>query len=335
MTTEIELRDLLDAEAGGPTTGPDRWEDVVRRGRHRQRVRRIRRLGAASLLASAALLAITLSSDDRKVDTTPPASEPNRAVDEGPTTPSSTGLPDVFRISAARAQGAFLTVGMLWERGAFDPCAELHPRVVESSDQVGIELVDASVQRGFPWADCGSGSGGAWGTLELEDPVGARTVVDLTTGAEIFVLDGAPILFPRELPEPFALEQRAEAGAFKRVPDAEGNLADASTWSFYWGSSSTGELHLRIGETDQDSECDGHPEDDGEAEDIVVRGTTARLCRGDGVQGPGPEGVTYLLRWQEDGTPIELYYGWFGGDRTRLSIDEVLAIAEGLEPLGG
>jgi len=329
MTTETELRELLTVQADGSTRGSGGWDDVVRRGHHRQRVRRVQRLAVFALLASVAVLAIALPSHDSNVDTTPPAGEPtDTTIDDGPTTPSSIELPDIFRISAVRAQGAFLTVAMLWERGAFDPCTELHPRVVESSEQVGIELVNTSVERGQAWSGCGVGDGGAWGTLELEDPLGSRTVADLTTGYEVTVIDGAPLLFPTELPAPFVLEQRYEAGHRQSARDEQGDLTAVTSWAFSWRAGMS-ELRVSIDETPSADGCDG------ESQSVSVRGTTASVCRGPAVTGAGgDDGVTYDVGWEEEGgSVIRVIYQSIA--EPPLSLDEVLAIIEGMEPLGG
>ncbi len=328
MTTETELRDLLDTEAGAAVRATAGWDGVVHRGRHRQRVRRVQRLGVVALVALAAVLATSLPSDDRKVDTTPPATEPSdTTVDGDPTTESSVELPDMFRISAVRAQGAFVTVAMLWERGTFDPCSELHPRVVESSDQVGIDLFGAPDGRARPWAACGVGHGGAWGTLELDDALDTRTVVDVTSGYELEVVEGAPLLLPTDLPLPFQLDRRYEAGTRRSVRDEQGYLTPVMSWSFAWRAGMS-DLRLSIGEPASSDGCGG------ESRDVPVRGTTARLCTEPAMTGAGGDGgVAYSVVWEEGASPIVLTY--VSIEDAPLSLDEVLAIAEGMEPLGG
>jgi hypothetical protein len=319
MTTDTQLRDLLAAEAGGPA-GARGWDDVVRRGRHRRRVRRVRAMAGVALVAGVAATALALADDDPTVETVPPASDPtNTTVTDGRAGTSSPELPFAFRIPAFRAQGVFLTVAMLWDGplGGFDPCTDLHPRVIETSEQISVELVGDDAEGELPWADCGTGHMGSWGTIVLEEPVGARTVNGRA------VIDGASLLLPTELPAPFDLERREEAAALDSVPDENGFLTEVWSWSFSWRAGMS-ELRLSIDSPPTSDECDG------ESEDIEVRGTTARLCRGAVV---GNDGVGYGLQWEEDGRPITISYASIDPDP--LTLDGVLSIAEGLEPLGG
>ena len=319
MTTDTELRDLLAAEARGATSRGDGWDDVIRRGRQRQRVRRLQAVAGVALVAGVAATALALAADDPTVETIPPATDPtNATVTDGPTGPSSPELPFAFRMPGFRTQGVFLTVAMLWDGplGGFDPCTDLHPQVVQTSEDIRVELVGDEVEGGLPWADCGTGHMGSWGTIELEDPVGERTVNGRA------VTDGASLLLPDELPAPFDLERREEATARESVPDEDGFLTGVWRWSFSWRADMS-ELRLSIDGTPTSEECDG------ESDDIEVRGTTAHLCRGPVVE---DDGVGYGLQWEEDGRPITISYQSIDPDP--LTVDEFLAIAEGLEPLG-
>jgi hypothetical protein len=268
MTTDTELRDLLSAEAGGPafTRG---WDDVVRRGRHRRRARRSQALAGVVLIVGVAATALALTADDRSVDTVPPATDPtSTTVGDGLTGTSSPELPFAFRIPAFRAQGVFLTVPMQWDSplSGFDPCIDLRPQVVESSEEIGVELVGDEPEGALPWAGCGTGHMGSWGTIELKDPVGDRTVNGHA------VIDGASLLLPDELPGPFELVRREETARRSSVPDEDGFLAEVWSWGFSWRAGSS-ELRLGIDGPPSSDDCDG------ESEDIEVRGTTARLCR--------------------------------------------------------
>jgi hypothetical protein len=60
-----------------------------------------------------------------------------------------------------------------------------------------------------------------------------------------------------------------------------------------------------------------------------VRGTTARLCRETVIEG---EGVSYVLDWEEDGRPVRI--GYQSIDPGPMTVADLLAIAEDLEPLG-
>jgi hypothetical protein len=320
MTTDTELRDLLATEAGGTTGGRGDWDDVIRRGRHRQRVRRAQGASLAALAVGVVVSVIALSSDDPSVETIPPATDPtSTTVAEAPSGTTSPELPYAFRVQAFRAQGVFLTVAMLWDGplGGFDPCTDLLPVVVEATDEISIELISAEVDAGRPWADCGTGHMGSWGTIELAGPVGTRTVNGRV------VIDGASLLLPDELPAPFDLERREEAATRHSVTGDDGLLEGVWSWSFSWRAGAS-DLRLTVGEPATSDECEG------EREQIEVRGTMARLCREPLAAGGG---VSYSLEWEEDGRPVRI--GYQSIDPAPLTLDDLRAIAEGLEPLGG
>ena len=312
-TTDTELRDLLASEAGGPSGAPGGWDDVVRRGHHRQRMRRAQRLGAVLLVAGVAATAVALSDGDASVDTGPPASDPTTVVPDPTSTSTTTSAtaaipPGATTISAGRAQGAFLTVVIpaADPTTGYDPCVALHPRTAESADQIGIELIGEDIERGRPWAACQSSAFSAWGTIELLEPFGGQPVLDLTTGDEITVIDGGPLLFPTQLPEPFDIERWDEFG-----PDA--NRGD---WTFSWSAED-----VFVSVTTSSAEYGGCDEP------IEVRGVTG--CR------EGSDGV-YLVRWEEGGRQRYIEMGVVDQmDSTTFTIDDVLAVAEGLEFLSG
>ena len=318
MTTNLDLREALRSEAGAPAQPSGGWDDVVQRGRHRQRVRRVQAVAGIALVAGVAATVLALAGDDPTVDTVPPATDPPKTtIADDPAGPSRPELPWAFRTPAFRAQGPFLTMAMLWEQpSAFDPCTDLRPRVEETSEQISVELVGNAEDGTLPWADCGTGFTGSWGTIELDDPVGARTVNGRV------VIDGTSLLFPEELPPPFELERREESGSRNSEPDEHGYLQELWSWSFSWRG---GRNELRL-VNDAPSTSDGC---DGESEDIEVRGTTARLCRGPVVE---DDGVIYELTWDEDGRPISIVYQSI--DPAPLTLDGFLTIVEGLRPLG-
>ena len=298
MTTDTELHDLLTAEAGGPSAGAG-WEDVVRRGRRRQRVRRARGVALGVFAAGAVIAGVSLSSDDPSLETLPPADPPS-------TTTSSTIGGEVVPtgpLTSARVQGAFLTMILppADPTTGFDPCADLHPRTPQSSDQIAIELVTGE-PRGLPWASCLSSPFSAWGTIELLEPYGGQPVIDLTTGNEVDVVDAASLLFPTELPEAF-------------TPGVWDEFAFEDSWTFSW---SAGDLFVnvttRYGGT---GECD--------RQTIEVRGTTGRLCdNGNGF---------FDLHWEEDGKTIAVELGASDPEQdSGFTVQDVLTVAEGLEP---
>jgi hypothetical protein len=282
-------------------------------------VRRAQGATLAALAAGVVVTAVALSSDDRSVETIPPASGPTSttALDD-PTRTASPELPGYFRVAAFRAQGPFLTVAMLWDQGlaGFDPCTDLRPQVVETSEEITVELVDDDVEEAAPWAACGTGSMGSWGTVEMDDAVGARTVNGRA------VIDGSTLLLPDDLPAPFEVERREEAGTRHSVPGEDGSLTGMWSWSFSWRAGMS-ELRLSINEPPSSDECDG------ESEDVAVRGTTAHLCRGPVAENYG---VRYLLQWEDGGRPINIGYS-SSLDPAHLTVDDLLAIAEGLEPI--
>lgn len=326
MTTDGELRDLLNDEASGPSGDGPGWDDVVRRGLRRQRIRRAQRGLLAALAVSAVVTGAVLTDADPTIETVPPAITATTATVGA--TPSQ--LP---KITAARAQGAFVTV-IAWaperyDKGNFEPafdlCADLHPRVAESPDKVVVELVDETAEQGLDWALCRHSRDSSTGLIELTDPLDDRTLLDAATGDAVPVIDGAQLLFPSALPAPF------DVGRWDEYANSE-----EGSWTFAWmprapaSGPGTVELHeLRVTTGyGTPTECTSP------REDVAVRGTTGRLCTGvyiEGLEDGG--GVTYDLQWEEDGRTINVFFG--SSDPARLTLDDILAIAEGLERLGG
>ncbi|MFL6206476.1 MAG: hypothetical protein ACJ739_14130 [Acidimicrobiales bacterium] len=312
-TTDTELRDLLRAAAGGPA-GPGGWDDVVRRGRHRQRARRARTAALGGLVVAAGIGGLLLAHDDAEVQTGPPATEAgiDTTTTLPPATSTTTGTPPTGRpsISAARAQGVHLTVIIppADPASGFDPCTALHPRVIESEDQIGVELVTADVERGLPFATCQSSAFSASATIELQDPVGDRSLLDLPTGNVVPVIDGDRLLFPTELPEPLALDRWDEQSF------------DGS-WTFtFWA----GDRLVNVTTAYGGIRCE-------QPVVVEVRGADGELCVGDERLG------YFALSWEEpDGVRINVEVGSSDPQQpTELTRQDVIAIAEGLEPLGG
>ena len=324
MTTPTDLHDLLTAEAGGPSRGGPGWDDVVRRGRRHQRVRRAQRSVLAALAVGAVVTGVALSDGDPTVDTVPPVT--SATTDPTPSTTVTSWVEGPPKITAARAQGAFVTV-LAWipdryDKGygykpAFNLCTDLHPRVVESPDQVLVELVDETVDRGVDWAQCQIHRGDSSATIELTDPLDDRALVDAVTGDAVPVIDGARLLFPTALPAPFDVERWEER-----------NSEDGS-WAFSWttgtdpvGPGSSGIQVLTLTRWDLDGErptgCTEQP--------VEVRGVTGNLC--------DSESSSRLLTWAEGGGFFALEVVDIASRPLPDGID-LVAIAEGLEPLGG
>jgi hypothetical protein len=304
MTTPTDLHELLRAEAGGPMGGGPGWDDVVRRGRRRQQVRRAQRGVLAAVAVGAVVAGATLSGGDPQVETTPPATDPTTSLGYDTTT-STTAVPEAppYLVSAARAQGELLSVIIppADPTTGFDPCTALHARVVESAEQIGIELVTEQVERGLEWGLCSSTALSARATLELTDPLGDRPLIDLTTGDEVPVVDGASLLFPSELPEELARGVWDEFGY-------------ESTWTFAWNQA---DLFLNVTTNHSGSfQC--------ERREVEVRGTTGSLCEG--------EGGRFDLQWEEDGRLINVEIGHVSDGTSPFTLDDVLTIAEGLQP---
>jgi hypothetical protein len=313
MTTDLDLRSALEQDAGS-AGGRSGWDDVVRRGRRRQRVQRARVGALAAVAAVAVVGAISLTRHDP--DPTVTVNDPQPTTTSAPTTTSSTledeGLPLTGpELRGARVQGAFLTVITAPSdppRG-FDPCTARHPRVVESPEQVGVELVDASIERGHAWAACQASPFSGWGRIELTEPLGDRTLVDLTTGNEIHVVDSATILFPTTIPQPMDLEEWDEfAGPGAGTTEA--------MWSFGFEAN---DLFLNV-TTDDAGGCEG-------GRDVSVRGSTGVLCEARNAS---------TLEFHENGHSYVLELGVTDGRQASpYTSADLIAVAEGLEPLGG
>lgn len=271
---------------------------------------------AAAVAASAVVLGVVLSNDDdgRTVEA---------AVRVTTTTTWIEGPP---RISAARVQGAVVTV-IAWipdtmvrpasYEPAFHLCEDLHPSVAESADQVVVELV-ATAEPGVDWATCHNGRFSTWGTLALSDPLGDRPLVDSATGAAVPVIDGAQLLFPSALPAPFDVAHWGE-----RAGD------DGLSWSFEWlvgprdlpgGALGGPVLGLTITRWDGASA----PPMECTARALQVRGVTGNLCDTDA--------GSRLLSWTEGGGSFVIELMELAGDPLPEDID-VVAIAERLQPL--
>lgn len=305
MTTGTELRDLLAAEAGGPIPEPSGWDDVVRRGRHRRQVRRVQSLAILVFVVGAATVAISQFGDDATVDTTPATTAPAPTVQD---IDPSTILHGVA-ISRARTEGASLRLFF----PDLNPC-KLRPLVVESEAQIGVALVGQRDPRGAPWAACENArdddpsSTLSWATISLGDRVADRPVVNLSTDQTVAVTDGADLLFPTSLPAPFDVDVYVEPD------DLFGEAGEG--WIFRFTAEAPQYVHLSSS-TDLESNgsgCDGRV--------VGVRGT-------EGCYALNPPS----LAWDERGRAF--YLSMISVEVEGDYLDDLLAIAEGLEPLDG
>lgn len=317
MTTDTELRDLLSAAADGPAA-PD-WDGVLRRGRHHRRRNRIRAAVAACGVVGLGVLGVTsalgLIDDDRQGvvadapdgTTTPPA--------PSTTLPPFGPLDPAIRTNA-RVSGAFVTVLVdpADPTTGFDPCVSRRPKVTETETAVVVETVDATNVIAERWAACQSSAFSGWATVELTDPLGSRPLFGSTSNGapEIPVIDNANLLFPTVLPEPFDITHWDE------FSQATYEGAPVGNWTFAW---TAGDLVLNIGRWDPDGE---HPEGCADGEQVEVRGSAGHLCTA---------ASSALLSWS-DGRSFRTIELVDVSDQALLPDLDVLAIADGLEPLG-
>jgi hypothetical protein len=181
--------------------------------------------------------------------------------------------------------------------------------VIETPEQVVIELVDHNLADSEPWAGCQSSAFSGHGLIELTDPLGGRRLVDGWDEAEIAVIDGAPLLFPTSLPQPFDID---------RWDEFPGTEASGLVWTFSFSADDQAlNVSRRIG-TPPQPECG--------VELVEVRGVTGRLC--------SIERAADLNWTDADGVSWEIELANVGGETLPEDID-LVAIAEGLEPLGG
>lgn len=310
MTTDTELRDLLTTKAQGAIRTSAPWDDVVRRGRHHRRMARVRTglaaVGVAALVVGG-IVAADLGRDER---TGVIADQP-----DGPETTIDRSQPDLSRLpdlSVARASGFHVTLllGASVPDEGFDPCTEQAPVVTETASDVTIDVAKAFEMPGVThWLTCQSSPFISWATIELDEPFGSRRLIDASDGAEIEVVDQSHLLFPTALPAPFDIARWDEFGT-----SAE---ADIDYWSF---SFTVGDLVLNViwGPLagDPPPGCAGAP--------VEVRGVDGALC------------VTesdIRLTWTDASSFRSIEIVDVGGNPLPDGID-LLAIAEGLEPLG-
>lgn len=320
MTTDTELRDLLRLEAAAPNGPGADWDQIVRRGRHHRRVARVRTGIAASGLAALALIAVVAGTDlgDEEGQGVV-ANQPDAptTLDSTPvTTPISTPVTDPGgepadglygpQLSGARSLGTRVTVltAPADPPSGFDPCAARHPRVTETATEVVVELVDASLSTGQAWVECQASPFSGWGTLELAAPLGERRLVDATTGTELTAVDGAALLFPTALPDPFDLQHWDEFTAVD------------PRWTF---SFSAADQVLSLA-------ADTLPGCPVASALMTIRGHEGSHCSAE--NGPG------TIVWQEGGHQYSLEWVDVGGNPLSATVADLLAIAEDLEPLG-
>jgi len=324
MTTDTDLRDVLTTAADGPARSPAGWDDIVRRGRRHARVARAQRLTAGGLLVAVLLLALSggpFGTDDRR-DVV--ATEPDGST--VPTAVTSTTHPDGLDpalpdLRSARSNGAFVTliINPADPAVGFDPCTDGSAVVTETATTVTVR-----VQRHYEtpgrqiwWAACQASPFSGWATIELAAPLGGRRLIDAMDGLEIPVIDSANLLFPTVLPEPFDITHWDEFGG-------ETGLVDRT---FSW---SADDLHVSVRtaplEGSDPIPLGSNPGDGCSGEPVTVRGFDGALCRA--------EGGGFVLLWDEEGYRRQIELGPVSDNPSPFTLDDLFAIADGLEPLG-
>lgn len=311
MTTDTQLRDLLSEAAGGPAS-PD-WDGVVRRGRHHRRVARARLAGLAAV-ATIGLGAVLLAEPEARTvvvdepDVAPPSSEaPPTSV------PDDTVDPVAARqLEMARVGDRIVTVTFAPEDPVTGPdtCTALGPSLVESEDEVVIGVGPAQEQT-HEWVACHSSPFSAWATIALREPLGGRDLIDRQSGGRLATVLDEELLFPTLVPEPFEAAHDEFGGGI--VDGTEGS------WTFSW---STGDLVLAVSRRTGAFERPLCPD----LVDVTVRGVNGEVCS---------DRSAVVLSWYEGRSRFEVSYADVGdGDIGAAPPLDVVAIADGLEPLG-
>ena len=335
MTTDQDLRDLLATEADGPTRPPVAWDEIVRRGRHHRRVTRARRgLAAGALAAAVAIGGLALVSNGTDQDR-------DKVIVDQPDAPVKVPMGFGPWLMGARARGATLTIITTGSDPAtgWNPCVGYRPRIIETATRVVVELVDGGDPEAIPWETCRASEddatadtgwdGSAWGSIELDVPLGDRPLVDGYTDQEVLVDAGTPLLFPTYLPEPLRVDRWSNEGSYC------GRECYLGGWTFTFIE---GDLGLVVtaqrpedGEANQPCRyADQQPHPMGGlrplGEPVAVRGTTGTLC--------SPTEGTYYLSFVEDGVTYGLGLGHAGlaGPGAPFTERDIIAIADGLEP---
>jgi hypothetical protein len=215
----------------------------------------------------------------------------------------------------ARAVGVYVTINLApaVAPDGFDPCDEARPAVTETATDVVVHVVPAT-ESDQPWAQCQATAFSGWATIELLDPFGTRRLIDGRDGHEVPVISATDLLFPTWLPAPFELDHWDEAGG-------ETGFVDRS---FSW-------IHDDLFVTVRNAPLEGtvafgdNPGDGCTGDPITVRGQQGSLCG-------GPDG-SYVLMWDEGGWRRQIDLGAFPDGDADFTVDDLLAVADGLEPL--
>lgn len=324
MTTDRDLRDLLSTEADGPTRSAAGWDDVLQRGRRHRRVVRARQgLAAGGVAVIVALVALTLgqlhTDDQQGVVTNQPDSTTRPAVDDAPTTTRPAGLAALPDLRSARASGVFVTliINPSDPSAGVDPCTQESALVVETATDVTVRIQN---HRELPehqvwWAACQSSAFSGWATVELTDPLGTRRLIDAGDGLEIPVIDNADLLFPTWIPAPFDIAHWDEMGGEMLVDR-----------TFSWSQSDL-TLNIRNSPLEQPVPLGKNPGDGCTGDPVTVRGTQGSLCQ-------SASGSSFTLMWDEAGWRREIDLGPVSDNTNPFTRADLMAIANGLEPLG-
>jgi hypothetical protein len=312
MTTEHELRDLLRAEAEGPAHPAD-WDHVVGRGRRHRRAARLRTAAVLGGLGAAVVVAAAALTDLGDGSTTVVVDQPATTSTTAPA-PTSQAL-QLDGEADARAVGVYVTINLAPADPStgFDPCEAARPSVTETASDVVVRVVGAA-DSDQPWADCQSSPFSGWATIELTDPLGTRRLIDGRDGREIPAISATDLLFPTWLPAPFDLEHWDEGGG-------ETGLVDR-TFSWMKGDLFVGVRNAPLEDT---VPLGASPGDGCVGDPIPVRGAQGSLCRG--------TNGSFTLMWDEGGWRRQIELGPVSDNVAPFTVDDVLAIADGLEPL--
>jgi hypothetical protein len=314
MTTDRELRDLLNDEAGAPPRNTAPWDDIVRRGRHHRRVTRVRTGIAAGGLAALAVIALT--DLGRENDQGVVANDPDDTATTT-TTASSVTVPTSVDQVVARVSGVFVTIAISPSDPptGFDPCTEQQPVVEETTDDVRVAVVTADPGSNARWAGCQASPFSGWATIELTDPLGTRRLIDAHDGLEVPVIDNVNLLFPTGVPAPFDITRWDESSG-------TGGLTDRT---FSWSQDDLF-LSVRNAPLEQPVPFGDNPGDGCSGDPITIRGAEGRVCQ----SGKG----SFVLLWDEDGWRRQIEMGPLSDNVSPFTLEDAMAVADSLEPLG-
>ena len=311
MTTDQELRTLLTAEAHGPTHQPDGWDQVLARGRRHRRVARARQgllLSAAAVVVAAGMANLLDNEGGHAVVTDPAATTAPGPIQTN--NPPSTTKPPALAGEATRnilggrqaGGNLVLQVQALAAPGDPDPCETDALLLGGGGDAIVAQVVAAGTEGSLAFDECRVGFFSGWVRVVLDEPLHNR-LVDGYDGEAVELADSDDLLLPTHLPS-----------GFPTVADHDEFGPDPATrsYSFSWAN---GDVSLSVTASATRSDCGGEPQ--------VVRGVEGTRCEGE---------LAIVVQWEEGGQHRQLEVADVGGNRLTVSLDDVLAVAEGLAP---